>query len=149
LSITSRKRRSDAFCVFEKTNIGRIVEIMNAKTDIQSGGFDGLKWFLVLVLVVAAIGGNMYYAEYSLLYRVLGIVALSLVAAVVAVQTEKGGAFWGLAKEARTEIRKVVWPTRQEAVQTTLIVVAFVLVMSLILWGLDTFLGWLVSLVIG
>ena len=122
---------------------------MNAKTEVQTGGLDGLKWLLVLVLVAAAVGGNMYYAEYSLLYRVLGVVALAVVAAVIAVQTEKGAAFWRLSKEARTEIRKVVWPTRQETTQTTLIVVAFVLIASLILWGLDTLLGWLVSLVIG
>ncbi|MBP5143215.1 preprotein translocase subunit SecE, partial [Pseudomonas chlororaphis] len=52
-------------------------------------------------------------------------------------------------KEARTEIRKVVWPTRQETTQTTLIVVAVVLVMALLLWGLDSLLGWLVSLIVG
>ena len=52
-------------------------------------------------------------------------------------------------KEARIEIRKVVWPTRQETTQTTLIVVAVVLVMALLLWGLDSLLGWLVSLIVG
>lgn len=122
---------------------------MNAKAEEQAGGLDSLKWMLVLVLVVAAIGGNMYYAEYSLLYRVMGVVVLAVIAVLTAIQTAKGGAFWQLAKEARTEIRKVVWPTRQETTQTTLIVVAFVFLMSLILWGLDTLLGWLVSLVIG
>jgi len=54
-----------------------------------------------------------------------------------------------LLKEARIEIRKVVWPTRPETIQTTLIVVAVVLVMALILWGLDTFLGWIISQFIG
>ncbi|MEX5381397.1 preprotein translocase subunit SecE, partial [Acinetobacter towneri] len=54
-----------------------------------------------------------------------------------------------LLKEARVEIRKVVWPTRQETMQTTLIVVAVVLVMALLLWGLDSLLGWLVSLIVG
>ena len=122
---------------------------MNAKTEVQSGGLDGLKWLVVFVLVAAAVGGNMYYAEYSLLYRVLGVVALAIVAALIAVQTGKGAAFWRLAKEARTEVRKVVWPTRQETTQTTLIVVAFVLIASLILWGLDTLFGWLASLIIG
>ena len=106
---------------------------MNAKTEVQTGGLDGLKWLVVFVLVAAAVGGNMYYAEYSLLYRVLAVVALAVVAAIIAVQTEKGAAFWRLAKEARTEVRKVVWPTRQETTQTTLIVVAFVLIASLIL----------------
>ena len=121
---------------------------MNAKTETNAG-MDGVKWVLVLLLVAVGIGGNIYYAQYSLLYRVLGLVAMALVAGFVAVQTTQGAAFWKLAKEARTEIRKVVWPTRQETTQTTMIVVAFVIVMALILWGLDTLLGWLVSLVIG
>jgi len=122
---------------------------MNAKTESQSSNIDGLKWLVVLLLVAGAVAGNIYYADQSLLYRVLALVALAIVAAFVAVQTEQGGAFWKLTKEARTEIRKVVWPTRQESTQTTLIVVGFVLLMSLILWGLDSLLGWLVSLVIG
>lgn len=122
---------------------------MNAKTETQSGGLDALKWLLVVVLIAAGIGGNVYFADQSLLYRVLGLVVLALIAAFIAIQTTQGAAFWLLAKEARTEIRKVVWPTRQEATQTTLIVVAFVVLMALILWGLDTLLGWLVSLAIG
>ena len=122
---------------------------MSAKPESQNGGLNGLKWLLVVVLIVAAVGGNIYYADQSLLYRVLALLAIAVVAALVAVQTVQGAAFWKLSKEARTEIRKVVWPTRQETTQTTIIVVGFVLLMSLILWGLDTLLGWLVSLVIG
>jgi len=122
---------------------------MNAKAESQGGGLDSLKWVIVVLLIIGAIGGNMYYADQSLLYRSLGIVAIAVIAAVIAIQTVQGAAFWVLAKEARTEIRKVVWPTRQESTQTTLIVLAFVLLMSLILWGLDTLLGWIVSIFIG
>ena len=122
---------------------------MSANTETQGGALNGVKWLLVLLLIVAAVVGNVYYSDQSLLYRVLGIVALAFVAAFIAVQTSQGAAFWKLAKEARTEIRKVVWPTRQESTQTTLIVVGFVLLMSLILWGLDSLVGWLVSQVIG
>jgi preprotein translocase subunit SecE len=111
--------------------------------------FDGLKWLVVFALIGAAVVGNSYYADQSLLYRVLGILALGAVAGLVALQTAKGAAFWALVKGSRTEIRKVVWPTRQETVQTTMIVVVFVLLVALILWGLDSFLGWLVSLAIG
>jgi preprotein translocase subunit SecE len=111
--------------------------------------FDGLKWLVVFVLIGVAVVGNSYYADQSLLYRVLGIVALAAIAGLVALQTAKGAAFWTLVKGSRTEIRKVVWPTRQETVQTTMIVVVFVLVVALILWGLDSLLGWLVSLAIG
>ncbi|MEJ2533271.1 MAG: preprotein translocase subunit SecE [Halioglobus sp.] len=110
--------------------------------------FDTLKWIVVFALVAVAVVGNSYFSDQSLLYRVLGIVALAVVAGLVALQTAKGAAFWALIKGARTEIRKVVWPTRQETIQTTMIVVAFVLLVALILWGLDSFLGWLVSLAI-
>lgn len=111
--------------------------------------FDTLKWLVVFALLAAGVVGNSYFSGESLLYRVLALVALGVVAAMVALQTAKGAAFWTLVKGSRTEIRKVVWPTRQETVQTTLIVVVFVIVVALLLWGLDSLLGWLVSLAIG
>ncbi|KRW57129.1 preprotein translocase subunit SecE [Pseudomonas sp. TTU2014-080ASC] len=122
---------------------------MNVKAEAQGSRFDLLKWLFVAALVVVAVVGNQYFASESVLYRVLALLAVAVVAAVVALQTAKGKAFWVLAKEARVEIRKVVWPTRQETTQTTLIVVAVVLVMALMLWGLDSLLGWLVSLIVG
>ena len=111
--------------------------------------FDSVKWVAVAILVAVGVVGNSYFSDQSLLYRVLGLVALGAVAALIALQTAKGAAFWTLVKGSRTEIRKVVWPTRQETVQTTLIVVGVVLIVALFLWGLDSLLGWLVSLVIG
>ena len=111
--------------------------------------FDSVKWVAVAILVAVGVVGNSYFSDQSLLYRVLGLVALGAVAALIALQTTKGAAFWTLVKGSRTEIRKVVWPTRQETVQTTLIVVGVVLIVALFLWGLDSLLGWLVSLVIG
>ena len=110
--------------------------------------FDTAKWLVVFALVAVAVVGNSYYAEESLLYRVLGILVIAGIAGTVALQTAKGVAFWELVKGSRTELRKVVWPTRQESVQTTLIVVAFVILVALLLWGLDSFFGWLVSLAI-
>ena len=77
------------------------------------------------------------------------LLAAAAVAGWVASTTERGGALWQLLKSSRTEIRKVVWPTRQETTQTTLIVVVFVFIMALILWGIDSVLGWLVGMVIG
>ena len=109
---------------------------------------DSAKWIIVFILVAVAVVGNSYFADESLLYRVLGILVLAAVAGMVALQTAKGAAFWALVKGSRTEIRKVVWPTRQETVQTTMIVVGFVLLVAVILWGLDSLLGWLVSLAI-
>ena len=91
----------------------------------------------------------LFRSAESLLYRVLALVALALVAAFVALQTERGRRFATLLKEARVEIRKVVWPTRPELIQTTAIVVVFVLVVALMLWGMDSLISWLVSGVIG
>lgn len=121
---------------------------MNAKAE-QPGRFDGLKWAVVAALVTAGIVGNTLYDDQSLLYRVLALTAMALVAAWIAVQTERGQAFWQLAKDARVEIRRVVWPTREESTQTTLIVVVFVLIVALLLWALDTGLGWLAAKIIG
>jgi preprotein translocase subunit SecE len=118
-------------------------------SEASQSRFDTLKWLVVVVLIGAGVYGNSYFASEPLLYRVLGLLALALVAALVALQTAQGSAFWTLARESRTEIRKVVWPTRQETTQTTMIVVAFVIVVALILWGLDSIFGWLVSMVIG
>ncbi|MEM6582503.1 MAG: preprotein translocase subunit SecE [Pseudomonadota bacterium] len=118
-------------------------------TEPTASRFDTVKWIIVFALVAVAVVGNSYYADQSLLYRVLAILALAVVAAFVALQTAKGAAFWTLVKGSRTEIRKVVWPTRQETVQTTMIVLLVVIATGLFLWGLDSLLSWLVSLVIG
>ncbi len=118
-------------------------------SEASASRFDGLKWVVVAVLVGAGVYGNSYFADESVLYRVLALLVLAVVAGLVALQTAQGAQFWDLVKGSRTEIRKVVWPSQQEARQTTLIVVAFVLIVGLLLWGLDSLLGWLVSLVIG
>ena len=72
--------------------------------------FDTVKWVVVIALIAVAVVGNSYYSDQSLLYRVLGILAIAAVAGMVALQTVKGVAFWALVKGSRTEIRKVVWP---------------------------------------
>ncbi len=110
---------------------------------------DWLKWSVVTALLVGGVVGNWYFAEASLLVRVIALLAVAVVAAVVAVQTERGRSIWSLIKEARTEVRRVVWPTNQETTQTTLVVLVIVLVFALILWGLDSLLSWIVSSIIG
>ncbi|WP_347883810.1 preprotein translocase subunit SecE [Pseudomonas aestiva] len=122
---------------------------MSIKAEAKESRFDALKWLVVVVLVAIGVVANHYFAAQSILYRVVGLLVLAAVAAFIALHTAKGQAFFGLLKDARTEIRKVVWPTRQETTQTTLIVVAVVLVMALLLWGLDSLLGWLVSTIVG
>ncbi|GAA6133176.1 preprotein translocase subunit SecE [Halopseudomonas sabulinigri] len=122
---------------------------MSTKAELNDNRFDVVKWVVVALLVSVGVFGDSYFSAEPVLYRAVALVVLGLVAGFVALQTSKGKAFWALLKEARIEIRKVVWPTRPETIQTTMIVVAVVLVMALILWGLDTFLGWIISQFIG
>jgi len=123
---------------------------MSASIEEQpSSSLDGLKWSVVVILLAAAIGGNYYYGQESVLLRAIGVVVAVGVAGLIAMQTLKGRKTVAFAKESRTEVRKVVWPTRQEATQTTGIVLVVTLLMSLLLWGLDSVLFWLVGLVTG
>ena len=90
-----------------------------------------------------------YYRDIMLPLRALAVVILIAAAGGVALLTTKGKATVAFAREARTEVRKVIWPTRQETLHTTLIVAAVTAVMSLILWGLDGILVRLVSFITG
>ena len=121
---------------------------MSSNAEAQASRGDVFKWAIVVLLVAVGVIGNNYYSAESLLYRLIAILVLAGVAGFIALQTVKGKSFFTLAKEAKTEIRRVVWPTRQETTQTTLIVLAVVVFMFLVLWGVDSFLGWVVSSVI-
>ena len=124
---------------------------MNAtNTEDQSGSMDLAKWILVIVLLAGAVVGNYVYGEeISLLIRVIGVLAAIGIAAAIATQTEKGRTALSFAKESRLEIRKVVWPTRKEATNTTLIVLAATAFMALVLWGLDGILVRVVGFITG
>ena len=111
--------------------------------------FDKVKWLCVWGLVAVGILGNWYFEEISVLLRAVAIVGVALVAAFILFQTETGRTIWHQGKGARAEVRRVIWPTRQQTTQTTMIVIALILIVSLILWGLDSLLAWGVSSTIG
>ena len=81
--------------------------------------------------------------------RVVALLALAAMAGFVLLQTERGKSLWILARDARAEVRRVIWPTRQVTIQTTIIVLAMVMVVALILWGLDSLLSWGVKSALG
>lgn len=111
----------------------------------QNKSLNGFKWALVILLVAAAVVGNVYFNADSLAVRVTVLIVVAVVALLIAVTTTQGGRAWGFIKEARIEIRKVVWPTRQETVQTTGIVIVIVMIMALLLWGIDSLFALIVS----
>ena len=121
------------------------------RTSVQAAGAfpDLAKWIGAFVILGGGVAGFYYWSDESLLLRVVGLLVLSAAAVFVAVQTEKGRAAWEFVRESHTEVRKVVWPTRKETTQTTLIVIAMVGLVAIILWALDGLLAWLVRLMLG
>ncbi|MGX2041971.1 preprotein translocase subunit SecE [Methylocaldum sp. MU1018] len=122
---------------------------MAARAESGSSVIDTAKLVLAIGLLIAGVVGFYYFSQQLLLYRVLGVVGLSIVSVATILTTSLGKSFWGFLKEARVEVRKVVWPTRQETVQATLIVVALVFLVGLMLWLLDMFLFWIISQLTG
>ena len=122
---------------------------MNTNVENKAGSLDWLKWLIVVGVLAGGVFANWYYQDEMLLLRVAGLLGIAGVAVLLALQTGRGRAIWSLLKEARTEVRRVVWPSNQETTQTTLVVLLLVFVFALILWGLDALLGWIVSSIIG
>lgn len=122
---------------------------MATQTQSVSTTFDTVKLVFAVFLLVGSVAGFYYFSAESIFYRALGVIGLSLVALLVVFTTALGRSLWGFFKESRVEVRKMVWPTRPETVQTTLIVFALVFLVGLILWLLDMFLFWAVTLLTG
>lgn len=114
-----------------------------------SSWLDTVILWVAVAILVASIVGYYYFSRYSDLVRVLGVIAGAGVAVLVAVQSELGRIAWGYVQGSRTEVRRVVWPSRKETVQTTAMVVLVVLLLAIFIWALDILLGWGVSLLTG
>jgi len=110
---------------------------------------DGLKWLFIIVLLIAGVVANSYFATVATGLRAAGWIVLLVIALVLAYYTHQGKLAWGFVKGARSEWAKVVKPTSQETLQTSLIVIAMVLVTALILWGFDSLFLWAVGLLTG
>jgi preprotein translocase subunit SecE len=93
--------------------------------------------------------GNHYYSEVSMLVRTLAWFAVLAVSGFIASRTSKGKWVLDFFRDSRAELRKVVWPTREETVQTTLVVAAMVAVLALLLWGMDGILVWMIGWLTG
>jgi len=122
---------------------------MNSRNEAAVVKVDVIKLVAAATVVAAGIGAFYYFAGESLLFRVIGLLACVIVAILISLQTERGRAAWTFIQEAQNEVRMVVWPTRQETMHTTGIVILMVVIFALILWALDVFLGWLIKLVFG
>lgn len=120
------------------------------KTEVQTPNrADKFKLLAAGAIVAMALAAFYAFSAYSLLARVIGLLAAVGVAVAIALKTELGADTLEFIQGARAELRKVVWPTRAETTQTTLIVIIMVIIMGLLLWLFDVLLSWLVRLIIG
>jgi preprotein translocase subunit SecE len=110
---------------------------MNARAEAGSSGIDTVKLVVSATIIVVGIWAFYFFAGYSLLLRVVGLLALSGGAVAVALTSQPGRKLWRFASDSRMEVRKVVWPTRQETIQTTLIVMVMVFLLGILLWLFD------------
>jgi preprotein translocase subunit SecE len=119
---------------------------MNAKAETATPAVDYLKWLIAASLLAAGVWGFYQYEGQILTpIRVLGLLAAIAAAAVVGAMTDKGRAAVGFMKAANIERQKVVWPTRDETVQTTIVVLVVVVIVGLFVWLLDWVFASLVS----
>ena len=122
---------------------------MVAQTDLEANSGDKIKLIGAAALGLAGLFAFYYFADQSLLMRTIGLLIIAAFVVYLIYLTEKGKRTASFFKDARTEVRKVLWPTRQETVQTTLTVFIIVVIVGILLWLFDMLLSWLFRLITG
>jgi preprotein translocase subunit SecE len=121
---------------------GELSDMANVPVETVSTTADKAKLAAVALLVIAAVVVFYVLGKQDLWLRVLSLLALMAVAVAVFFTSESGKQLIAYGKDSVKEVRKVVWPTRKEAMQMTGYVFAFVLVMAVFLWVTDKTLEW-------
>jgi len=103
---------------------------------------DRIKIILALLILGGGVVAFYVFGELSFLYRVIGLLVVVAISVGVIMTAPVGKQSWAFLQDARTEVRKVVWPTRKETSQTTLLIMISVVIVGLMLWGLDSLLLW-------
>lgn len=123
-----------------------VLKVVENQTESK---LDWVKWSVAVLILLAGCVGNYYYSDVYMPIRMGIWLALLAIAGFIASRTLLGRKAVEFVRESRTELRKVVWPTRQEVVQTTMVVAAMVVVLAIILWGMDGVLVWLIGWLTG
>jgi preprotein translocase subunit SecE len=112
-------------------------------TRVQDAGTsDNLKLAAAAVLVIAGIAGYYFLGNQAAWLRWLAVAAGIALALLVVALSRYGTALKQFFADSRVELRKIVWPSRQETGMTTLVVFVFLLVAGIFFWGLDLALAW-------
>ena len=119
---------------------------MNAQAEEVTSVADIVKLISSVLVVIVGLVAFYYFSDFQLLYRVLGLLVVISAAVALGFTTVKGKSVWQFMLESKLEFKRIVWPSKDEAVRTTLLVFLMVFVVGLILWLLDMFLFWAVQL---
>ncbi len=122
---------------------------MVSKAEVTNNSADTIKLASAGALVLLGLVAFYYFAAQSLLLRVVGLLVVAAVAAFIVYQTELGKRTVAFFRDARTEVRKVVWPSRAETTQTTLTVFIIVVLVGIFLWLFDMLLAYLFRAITG
>lgn len=122
---------------------------MDSKADTGATPLDTLKLVAAAGVLVGGIVAYYYYADVAVVLRAIGVLVAFGLAVVILLQSTQGKALLRFINASRVELRKVVWPTREETIQTTVAVMIFTLIMGLFFWFLDMFLLWFTRLLTG
>jgi preprotein translocase subunit SecE len=122
---------------------------MDTKVEPQPTLFDAAKITFAVLIVLASIVGFYYFPDAPVALRSLAVLVALGLAAFVALQSAQGQSIWKFIQTARVELRKVVWPTREETIQTTVAVLIFAVIGGTFFWLLDVLLLWLTSKITG
>ena len=121
-----------------------------SQAEVTSSIGEKLRWWLAIAAVVAGVVGNLYFEdELATILRVLILFGGIALGAIIAATTKKGRNFFTFVKSSNIERQKIVWPTRNETLQTTLVVIVVVIIIGLFLSLVDFFFSWSVSSLFG
>ncbi|MCB1636777.1 MAG: preprotein translocase subunit SecE [Xanthomonadales bacterium] len=127
---------------------------MSSKAETASSSsmspVDLLKWVVGAAVVAAGVVASYWFeSQWPGYARFLAVVAGVVVGGAVLLSTHLGRQFLGYVRASQMELRKVVWPTRQETLQTTLVVFVVVVIVGLLIWVFDMTLSWLIRILVG
>jgi preprotein translocase subunit SecE len=116
----------------------------------QSGVLDIVKLVIAAAVIIGGLYSYYYYEfELALPFRVLIVLGGTGIGIAIAMMSSQGQRLWHFIQGSRVEIRKVVWPTKQETTQTAIAVFVFTLIMMVFFWALDSGLLWITRRLVG
>jgi preprotein translocase subunit SecE len=122
---------------------------MTDQVQENSTALDALKLAAGVVILAAGVAGFYLLVDLPIWLRWIIVLAALVAGALVGLQSYQGKTFWQFVQSSRIELRKVVWPNRQETMQVTLVVFVMIIVLGFFFWGVDTLLGFLTKWLTG